>query len=136
MKKATREWVRKAEADYQLAILIARKGDPFHDQRCFHCQQSAEKYLKALLEELDRAVRKSHELERLLTVLQPHYPLLRLQRRGLAFLSNFAIGVRYPGDNATKRQADAALRWAGHVREACRTLLGLRPPRRRGRKSP
>src|SRR5262249_16743206 len=83
MKKATREWVRKAEADYQLAILITRKGDPFHDQRCFHCQQSAAKYLKPTLEELGLAVPKIHELERLLTVLQPHYPLLRLQRRGL-----------------------------------------------------
>jgi hypothetical protein len=63
-------------------------------------------------------VPKIHELERLRTVLQPHYPSLRLRHRGLAFLTNFAVGVRYPGDNATKRQADAALRWAGRVREA------------------
>jgi HEPN domain-containing protein len=136
MKKATREWVRKAEADYQLAVRIARRSEPFHDQRCFLCQQSGEKYLKALLEERVLSVPKIHELERLLTVLQPHYPALRLHRRGLAFLTNFAIGVRYPGDNASKRQADAALRWAGRVRDACRALLGRRPPRRRSRKSP
>ncbi len=46
-------------------------------------------------------------------------------------LSDFAVDVRYPGDNASKRQAVSALRWAGKVRAACRLLLGLRPPRRR-----
>ena len=136
MKKATREWVRKAEADYQLAVPIGRRRDPFHDQRCFHFQQSAEKYLKALLEELGMVVPKIHELERARALLEPHYPTLRLKRRGLAFLSNFAVGVRYPGDNATKRQADAAVRWAGQVRAACRAVLGLRPPRGRPGKSP
>ena len=52
MKKTTREWVRKAESDYQLAVTIARGTKPFHDEQCFHCQQSTEKYLKALLAEL------------------------------------------------------------------------------------
>jgi HEPN domain-containing protein len=45
MKRATREWIRKAEADYRLAEVIAHGSEPFHDQLCFHCQQSAEKYL-------------------------------------------------------------------------------------------
>ena len=52
MKKLTAEWVRKAEADYRLAVKLGRGSEPFHDQRCFHCQQATEKYLKALMEEL------------------------------------------------------------------------------------
>ena len=56
MKRATREWVRKAEADYRLAEAISRGDESFHDQLCFHCQQAAEKYLKALLEEHGQAV--------------------------------------------------------------------------------
>ena len=52
MKRAAREWARKAEDDYRLAAMIADGSEPFHDQLCFHCQQSAEKYLKAVLEEL------------------------------------------------------------------------------------
>lgn len=52
MKRATREWVNKAEDDYRLAVQIARGSEPFHDQVCFHGQQSAEKYLKALFEEI------------------------------------------------------------------------------------
>jgi hypothetical protein len=45
MRRAAREWARKAEDDFRLAATIAGGSEPFHDQLCFHCQQSAEKYL-------------------------------------------------------------------------------------------
>jgi HEPN domain-containing protein len=135
MRKATREWVRKAEADFRFAARTVRGAEQFHDQRCFLCQQSAEKYLKALLEELGQPIPRTHLLRDLLALLLPHHPPLRPYTRGLKFLTRFAVGVRYPGDNATKRQLVAALRWAGRVRETCRALLGVRPPRRRRRSS-
>jgi HEPN domain-containing protein len=133
MRKTTREWVRKAEDDYRLAAEIALLRRPFNDQLCFHCQQAAEKFLKALLEELGLAVAKNHDLELLLDKLLPHHPSLRSLRRGLKFLTNFAVAIRYPGDNASKRQAAAAVRWASKVRDACRLLLGIRLHRRRRR---
>ena len=58
MKRTTKEWVRKAENDYRTAELLALSSEPLHDQLCFHCQQAAEKYLKALLEELDHERRE------------------------------------------------------------------------------
>jgi HEPN domain-containing protein len=133
MKTATREWVRKAEADFRGARILAQKKPPLHDLVCFHCQQCAEKYLKALLEELGIAVAKTHDLDKLLTVLQPHHPTLKALKLGLLILTDFAVDTRYPGDNATKRRATSALRWADKVRTAARTLLGIhpRPPRRR-----
>src|SRR5262245_29075470 len=118
MKRATKEWVEKGEDDYRTAELVARSSEGLHDQRCFHCQQTAERLLKALLEERGVAVEKTHELEDLLDQLLPHYLPLRSLRRGLAFLTQFAVDVRYPGDKATKRQALAALRWAGKVAAA------------------
>jgi HEPN domain-containing protein len=118
--------VRKAESDFQLATAIARGSKPFHDQQCFHCQQSAEKYLKALLEEIGLAVPRTHVLKDVLAHLVHHHPSLASFRRGLTFLTRFAVETRYPGDNATKRQAASALRWASKVRHACRHLLGLR----------
>jgi hypothetical protein len=51
----------------------------------------------------------------------------------LGFLTQFAVDTRYPGEDASKRQAKAALRWADRVRTEARTLLGIRPPRRRRR---
>jgi HEPN domain-containing protein len=131
MKKTTREWLGKAEDDYQLAAEGARLRRSFHDQVCFHCQQSAEKYLKALLEEAGQPIPRTHILRDLVALLLPHYPSLRSFTRGVKFLTRFAVAVRYPGDRASKRQAEAALRWAGKVRSACRSLLGVRSPRRR-----
>src|SRR5262249_11310178 len=127
MKKATAAWVRKAEADYRAVKKLARGAEPLPDQQCFHCQQSAEKYLKALLEELGQVVPKTHDCEHLLLLLLPQYPSLRSLRRGVAFLTTFAVTVRYPGDDATRRQAAAALRWADRVRAAVRLLLGIQP---------
>src|SRR5438128_11816218 len=85
MKRATKEWVRKAEDDYRTAEFLALSSQPLHDQRCFHCQQAAEKYLQALLEELGLSIEKTHELEDLLDELLPHHRSLRSLRRGLAF---------------------------------------------------
>src|SRR5260370_1181345 len=136
MHKMTAEWVRKAEADFQLAVKLGRDKEPWHDQICFHCQQSAEKYLKALLQELGQPVPRTHNLLALRTSLLPFHSLLRPFRRGLEFLSRFAVGPRYPNYDATKRQAASALRSAGDVRAACCTLLGIRPPRPRPPRSP
>jgi HEPN domain-containing protein len=123
--------VKKAETDHRVAVELARKKPPMHDAVCFHCQQCAEKYLKALLEELALAVPKTHDLEDLHRFLLPHRPTLRSLRRGLKFLTDFAVDIRYPGEDATKRQAEAALRWEGRVRTEARSLLKIRPPRRK-----
>jgi HEPN domain-containing protein/predicted nucleotidyltransferase len=123
MKRTTTEWVRKAEADRQASIRLHRGTYPLHDVVCFHGQQYAEKYLKGLMEEAGLSIPKTHEL----TDLRPHHPSLGSLRRGLQFLTHFAVETRYPGDSATRRQATSALRWAGRVRTTVRALLGIRP---------
>jgi HEPN domain-containing protein len=107
-------------------VEIAKEGKPFHDETCFHCQQSSEKFLKGLLEELGQPVPKTHDLDVLLNLLLPHHLALRSLRRGLTFLSDFAVDIWYPDNNASKRQAGAALRWAGKVRDVCRLILRIR----------
>jgi hypothetical protein len=82
------------------------------------------------MEELGLPVPKIHYLVVLLTALAPHHPTLRPLRRGLAFLSDFAVDTRYPGKTVSKRQAVAALRWAERVRSSSRVLLGIRERRR------
>jgi len=62
---------------------------------------------------------------KLCSLLLPSYQSLRSVRRGLAFLTRFAVEIRYPGDNPNKREAVAALRWTGKVRMEARSLLGI-----------
>jgi HEPN domain-containing protein len=129
MKKATREWVRKAEEDHQVVGRLAGADKPIHDAICFHCQQAVEKYLKALLEELGQFIPKTHDLNKLSGLLIPTYPGLKAFRRAYPVLTRYAVDTRYPGRTATKRQAISAARWADRVREACRTLLTIKPPK-------
>lgn len=76
------------------------------------------------MEEIGLAIPKIHDLKALSGSLTPHHPTLKSLRRGLVFLSDFAVENRYPGADATKRQAIAAVRWAGKVREQGASLIG------------
>ena len=112
MQKLTREWLRKARADLRGAHELMEARPPVYDLICFHCQQCVEKLLKAMLQELGASVPRTHDLEDLLALILPHDATLKSIRRGLKFLSAFAVDYRYPGQTATGRQAKAALRWA------------------------
>jgi HEPN domain-containing protein len=106
-----------------MAASLAR--DAAHDGVCFHCQQCAEKYLKSLLEDKVAAVPRTHDLVDLLQLLVTHYANMPPLARACVFLTQFAVEFRYPGKNATLRQATAALRWTARIRDACRSILGL-----------
>jgi len=125
MKRRTAPWVRKAEDDLAGARQLAASKPPKRDLVCFHCQQAAEKYLKALLQELGAAVPKIHDLDTLLDLLLPHDATLARLRRGLKGLSRQAIDYRYPGHRASTRQMRSALRIAERVRVELRIRLGL-----------
>ena len=109
------------------ARLLAARTPQLNDLICFLCQQAGEKYIKALLQELGWAIPRIHDLDDLLDLLLPHDATLRRLRRGMLFLTQFAVEYRYPGENASKRQAAAALRWAERIRLALRARLGLKP---------
>ena len=81
--------------------------------------------MKALLVELALPVPRTHDLDRLLNDLILHHPQLSSLRRGALFLGQFAVETRYPGLNATKRQAVSTLRWAARLRLAVRIVLSL-----------
>ena len=125
MKRHTAPWVLKAEEDIEVARSLAAEAKPKRDAACFHCQQSAEKYLKALLQELGLAIPKTHNLNDLLDLLLPHDVTLAPLRRGLKSLIRYAVEYRYPGERATTRQMQSALRVAERVRMEIRTRLGL-----------
>lgn len=97
------------------------------DVICFHCHQCAEKYLKALLEEIGLPIVKTHNLQRLLSDLLPHLGSLRGLRPRLAILNRYAVDYRYPGFSTSMREMRAALRHAERVRLKVRTILGLPP---------
>ena len=128
MKPITAEWVDKAEGDFATVEREARaRKNPNYDGVCFHAQQSAEKYLKALAVELDLPFLRTHDLVILLEQLLPVYPLWEVYRGDLAYLSEFAVSFRYPGESADRESALDAQRRCRVFRRAARAVLGLEP---------
>ena len=127
MKPSTREWIKKAESDYMAALALSRKRKiSFHDEVCFHCQQSAEKYLKARLEEAGIVSPKTHDLRRLLNLILPAEPLWAALLHAVASLSVYAVEFRYPGSEATPQNARDAKLHARAIRKEARLALGLK----------
>jgi HEPN domain-containing protein len=128
MKAATRDWIKKAEHDFLAAIdLGRRRKKPLHDMVCFHCQQAAEKYLKARLEEAAIYFPKTHDLESLLHLLISLEPLWVTLTLATRRLKPFGVLIRYPGNDATKSQAKQAILDCKSIRTEVRHSLRLPP---------
>jgi len=69
MKPETQEWLEKAEGDLKVAQWEGQATDPVYDAVCFHAQQCAEQYLKALLEEHNSTFPRIHDLLALLNLI-------------------------------------------------------------------
>lgn len=74
MKRATREWIDKAEGDYAVAGREFAAATPVFDAVCFHAQQCAEKYLKALLQEHSVEFPRTHDLVALVALAEGQPP--------------------------------------------------------------
>jgi HEPN domain-containing protein len=120
-----RRWIEKAEHDITNAehTLTLKKNCPF-DTVCFHAQQCAEKYLKALLVSRSIPFPKTHDL-RILMQLVPKEVKLGLRMNEVLPLNRYTIEARYPGDwePITRKEAKEALAIARMVRQAVKVYL-------------
>ena len=121
------EWVRKAENDLISAkhLLTLRENQPT-DSICFHAQQCAEKYLKALLTFQGIDFARTHDIARLLGLI-PEGIAIELSDEKQALLTDYATTGRYPGAYETidPDEAQEAVRDAEGVRKAVRDVLPL-----------
>ena len=126
MKTATREWVRCAEEDFDVAsALLRRRTKTAANSIGFHCQQCIEKYLKARLEEGSLNTPKTHDLIVLLQLLLPVEPLWASFAPAMRRLNDYAVKFRYPGHAATRSDARQALKVCRSIRTDVRLSLGL-----------
>lgn len=126
MNPVTNEWILKAENDYQSARVLLRQRSHFDfDGVCFHAQQCAEKYMKAVLTNHDLFFAKTHDLIALLEIMLTIYPLWESCREICLHLTDFATRYRYPGSSADRAQARACIDQAAVIRKFARESLGL-----------
>jgi HEPN domain-containing protein len=127
MKLLTREWIEKAEGDWATARreLRVRKAPNF-DAVCFHAQQCAEKYLKAMLQERAAPIPRTHNLEALAKPLFASSPALVALTTDFRTLGAYAVETRYPGRTSDRAIAREALAHCEAIRTSVRKHL-IRP---------
>ena len=116
-------WVERAEEDYALARSALRRKVPLTYGACFHAQQCAEKYLKAMLVARKHPFSKIHDLLVLSDECAQAGIVLSVSSDQLSSLSYYAVRARYPGEDPTPDEAREAFEVAKAVRRFARTFL-------------
>jgi HEPN domain-containing protein len=93
-----RQWNAKAEVNYQTAERLLQDDEPIRESIAFHCQQTAEKYLKAFLVSQHVEFPKTHSIGRLLDLVSGVAPELGVLLADAISLTPFGVEIRYPGD--------------------------------------
>lgn len=124
-RKIVAEWLRKADADMNLAKHLLSERAPYTNAIAFHSQQAAEKYLKAFLTCYQINFPKTHDLEELLDLVETKEAGLAESLRDSIVLSPYGVELRYPGDSpdATAEEAQQAVELADKVHTAVLTIL-------------
>lgn len=126
MKASTHEWIKKAESDWLLAVsLMRRRKPPVRDQVCFHFQQSAEKYVKSRMEEAGIRIPKIHQIEHLIQLVLGIEPLWAALMPAARRISDYAVRIRYPGNEASVAEMKRSHQDAKAIRAEARAALGL-----------
>jgi HEPN domain-containing protein len=126
MRPETAEWIEKAEGDFLTASREQAVRDaPNFSAVCFHSQQCAEKYLKALLVERGIYFPKTHNLVMLSGLLQENGCDVSAIDPEVNRLTPYGIDVRYPGGRPDAGAAQEALSDCASIRSELRAKLGL-----------
>ncbi len=116
-------WVARAEEDYEMARVVLRRKKPLTDSSCFHAQQCAEKYLKAMLVAHETKFPKTHDLILLNNLCVQAGIFVEIDLEQLHTLSDDAVRSRYPGEHPTAEEAREAMKTAQAVRKFARKFL-------------
>ncbi len=112
-------WINKAEKDLLTAEHELSFLDAVTESVCFHCQQAAEKYLKAYLVFLSIPFAKTHEIGELITKCEERDREISALKEEADKLTDYAIEVRYPEEwfEPTLEEAKDAFEMAKKIKE-------------------
>ena len=113
-----RQWLAKAKNDLLNADNNLKSEIIPFDTVCFHCQQAAEKLLKAYLVGNGKQYPFTHDLFMILEKVLPLNTDAEALRDSLSILIPYAVEVRYPDDWYMPSDEDAK-----EAREAVRKVL-------------
>jgi len=122
-----RAWLDYAHMDYDAAVtLFEHHPQPF-EIICYHCQQAAEKAIKALfiLFEVPGGIPRKHDLSFLLNQIRNNVEIPTDLRQHADALSVYGIISRYPNEIPVNQdRARLALQYAAQVLRWAENIVG------------
>ena len=95
-KDIAKEWFKIAELDLSSAEFLQKMSPVPMEIICYHCQQSAEKYLKGFLALKGEEIKKTHDLIQLNKMCQKYSEDFKSIEDGCLMLTSFGVNIRYP----------------------------------------
>ncbi len=92
------QWLNKSQRDLKVAWVLLNHEESLLDAVVYHCQQSAEKALKAYLTYQNVAFRKTHDLDVLVDLCALSEPSFQDLKDSADSLTPYATEFRYPSD--------------------------------------
>lgn len=127
-KELLRSWLTKAASDLRSARVLGSADDSPLDTAIYHCQQTAEKAVKAFLVFREISPEKTHDIRKLTLEAAVHEPRFNDVMDMAVSLTPYAWEFRYPDDLAetypTREEFDEALQ---HAQTICDFVLNLLP---------
>jgi len=101
-------WLRRAHDDLGAARKLLSGSDPFPATAAYHCQQAAEKALKALIASTGKPVPKMHDLRVLIAQCTLIDARLATLHEACEELTPYATEFRYPTDSRDRDMSEVA----------------------------
>jgi HEPN domain-containing protein len=120
--ETARSWLKVAKSDLRQVRNNLFGPEPTTSGAAFHCQQAAEKLVKALLVLEDIAFRKTHDIEALVALLPSNHQL-RPAVSSLEHLTPFATIYRYPAEDEPEEPTQEDVTQWLHELEQAATLV-------------
>jgi HEPN domain-containing protein len=120
------ELITKAEGDYAMTLSALRRKRPITFAACFHAQQCAEKYMKAMLVARKQRFSKIHDLAALNKQCESAGIFIGVSKDAFQTLSYYAVETRYLGGEPPLDEARDALEIAKAVRKFARKFLNVK----------
>ena len=125
-KEIVQQWLAKAGQDMKAGEALLAAEPSLLYPACFHAQQAAEKYLKALLTWHQIEFPKTHAIEQLLDLVKEADAETASSLRDATLLTPYGVDIRYPGDQPEPdlEEAREAVELAIRARDVIVNILG------------
>jgi HEPN domain-containing protein len=111
------QWLTKSQRDLKVAWVLFKNEESLLDAVVYHCQQSAEKSLKAYLTHKNTIFRKTHDLDVLIDLCCQSEASFQELKNDADMLTPYATEFRYSSDTIEpeKYEAEEALAMADSI---------------------